>query len=184
MGLLASCPGAGGLFLRQRFYPRLFAACGRKVIFGRHVVIKNPAAIRIGQGVVLSDRCVLDAGSRGRISLGEGVFIGVGSELRAHDGHVAVDDGANVGSFCVLTASHALRVGRHVLLAAFCRMGEEGSGDIDVGDGSWLGVRVKVGAGVRIGQDAIVGAHAMVADDLPARAIAVGSPAKVIRHRS
>ncbi len=38
-------------------------------------------------------------------------------------------------------------------------------------------------AGVSIGDGAVVGARSLVTSDIPAYAIAVGTPAKVIRHR-
>ena len=52
-----------------------------------------------------------------------------------------------------------------------------------------LGDRVQVGAGavilgaVRIGDDAIIGANAVVLQDVPAGAVAVGNPARVLERR-
>ena len=47
----------------------------------------------------------------------------------------------------------------------------------------WLGAGVKVLDGVIVGRDAIVGAGAVVAKDVPPFSIAVGVPAKVIKKR-
>jgi acetyltransferase-like isoleucine patch superfamily enzyme len=52
-----------------------------------------------------------------------------------------------------------------------------------VEDNVWLGANVKVLDGVCIGRDAIVGAGAVVTEDLPALSIAAGMPARVIRTR-
>jgi serine O-acetyltransferase len=52
-----------------------------------------------------------------------------------------------------------------------------------------LGGHVDVGAGARIlggvviGEHAVIGANAVVIDDVPARAVAVGVPAVIKRHR-
>lgn len=52
-----------------------------------------------------------------------------------------------------------------------------------------LGDRVQVGAGavilgaVRIGDDAIIGANAVVLHDVPAGAVAVGNPARILERR-
>lgn len=52
-----------------------------------------------------------------------------------------------------------------------------------------LGDRVQVGAGavilgaVRIGDDAIIGANAVVLNDMPAGAVAVGNPARILERR-
>lgn len=48
---------------------------------------------------------------------------------------------------------------------------------------AWLGVRVLVLPGVTIGRGAIVGAGAVVSRDVPAMAIVVGNPAKIINTR-
>ena len=47
----------------------------------------------------------------------------------------------------------------------------------------WLGTKVTVARGVVIGEGAVVGANAVVTRDLPAYAVAVGVPARVIKDR-
>jgi acetyltransferase-like isoleucine patch superfamily enzyme len=56
-------------------------------------------------------------------------------------------------------------------------------GDIIIEDDVWLGVNASVMDGITIGQGAIIGAGAVVTQDIPAHAIAVGVPARVIRFR-
>jgi acetyltransferase-like isoleucine patch superfamily enzyme len=52
-----------------------------------------------------------------------------------------------------------------------------------VEDEAWFGAHVTVLPGVRIGKGAVLGAGAVVTRDVPPMAIAVGSPARVIRYR-
>jgi len=52
---------------------------------------------------------------------------------------------------------------------------------ITIGDNVWLGGGVIVCPGVRIGENTVVGAGAVVTRDLPASVVAVGNPARVIR---
>ena len=52
-----------------------------------------------------------------------------------------------------------------------------------VGNDVWIGFGATVMSGVTIGHGAIIGANAVVANDIPDYAIAVGNPAKVIRYR-
>lgn len=52
-----------------------------------------------------------------------------------------------------------------------------------VGDDAWIGYRVIIMAGVRIGQGAIVAAGAVVTSDVPAYAIYGGVPARKIGER-
>ena len=185
--LAASFPGALGFLLRRKAYRRLFAACGKNVIFGRHLVIRGAGRISLGDGVILNDRCRLDAGEAegSAIVVGDGVFLGAGATLRAEGGALEIREGANIGSLCTLAAREEMRVGRHALLAAYVSVGEAGNvgrrkpspSPTVVGDGCWLGVRVQVSAGVQIGHDAIIGAHSLVEDSIPPFAVAFGRPA-------
>ncbi len=54
---------------------------------------------------------------------------------------------------------------------------------IRIEDDVWIGARVIVLPGVSIGKGAIIGAGAVVTKDVPAYAICVGNPARVIRFR-
>lgn len=47
--------------------------------------------------------------------------------------------------------------------------------------GCWIGQNVVILPGVTIGELSIIGANSVVTDDIPARSIAVGSPARVIK---
>jgi maltose O-acetyltransferase len=58
----------------------------------------------------------------------------------------------------------------------------EAGAPIAIGDNVWLGGGVIVCPGVTIGADTVVGAGSVVTKDLPARVVAVGNPARVIRH--
>ena len=51
-----------------------------------------------------------------------------------------------------------------------------------IGDGSWLGYGAVVLPGVTIGKHVVIGANAVVTQDIPDYSVAVGSPARVIRR--
>ena len=55
--------------------------------------------------------------------------------------------------------------------------------DLVIENDVWIGERVTILSGVKIGDGAIVGACSFVNRDIPPYAIAVGVPAKVIRYR-
>jgi acetyltransferase-like isoleucine patch superfamily enzyme len=56
-------------------------------------------------------------------------------------------------------------------------------GKIVVNDDVWIGTEAFIMAGVTIGQGAIIGARAVVTQDIPPYAIAAGNPAKVVKYR-
>jgi acetyltransferase-like isoleucine patch superfamily enzyme len=199
--LAQSTAGALGLLLRKLLYPRLLGACGRNVVFGQHVVLRHPHKIRIGDNVVIDDNCLLDAkGDRNSgITIGSGVFVGRNTILSCKGGDITLDGGVNIGFNCeVFSASH-VRIGTRTLLAAYCYVigGDHEHGDPDapildqprsskgvvIGAGAWLGAGVKVLDGTAIGDGAILGAGAVVRGHIPAKAVAVGMPARVVGSR-
>jgi len=58
----------------------------------------------------------------------------------------------------------------------------EAAQPIVLGDNVWLGGGVVVCPGVTIGDNTVVGAGSVVVRDLPADVVAVGNPARVVRH--
>jgi acetyltransferase-like isoleucine patch superfamily enzyme len=194
-------PGALGLVIRKTLYPMLLGSCGRNVVFGQHVVLRHPHKIHIGSDVVVDDNCLLDAKgeSNGGIRIGDGVFIGRNTILSCKNGDIELGDGANVGFNCELFSASRVTVGKGVLMAAYGYVigGDHDFSDpsktvleqtrtsagVAIGDGVWMGAGAKILDGVTIGSGAVIGAGAVVREDVPASAIAVGIPARVVGSR-
>ena len=194
--------GALGLVLRKTLYPWLLGSCGPGVVFGQNVVLRHPHKIHIGSHVVVDDNCLLDAkgeSNRG-IRIGDGVFVGRNSILSCKDGDIEIKDGANIGFNCEVFSASRVTVGAGVLMAAYGYVIGGGhdfsdptrsvqdqsrtSSGVTIGDGAWLGAGVKVLDGVSVGPHAVIGAGAVVRGDVPAHAVAVGVPARVVASRT
>jgi len=203
--LFGSLPGALGYALRKLFYRRLFKHVGRGVVFGRNAVIRHGGKISLGDNVIIDDNCVLDAkgppDSDGGITIGSNVIISRNTILSCKGGTIEIGDNTNVGTNCLIHCESTVRLGANILIAAYCYLVAGGNhdfgrtdvpviqqpslskGGIAVEDNVWLGARVTVLDGVTVGQDAILGAGAVVLRDVPAFAVAAGVPAKVIKSR-
>ena len=199
--LAQSRPGALGLLLRKTLYPMLLGSCGRNVVFGQHVVLRHPHKIHIGDDVVIDDNCLLDAkgeSNRG-IRIGRGVFVGRNTILSCKNGDIELQDGANIGFNCEVFSASAVVIGANVLMAAYGYVigGDHDFSDpsksvleqtrtsagVTLGDGAWIGAGARILDGVTVGARAIIGANAVVRDDVPAQAVAVGMPARVVSMR-
>jgi len=194
-------PGAFGLFARKLLYPALLGSCGRNVVFGQNVVLRHPHKIHIGSNVVIDDNCLIDAkgeSNRG-IRIGDGVFVGRNTILSCKNGDIELGDGANLGFNCEIFSASRVALGRNVLVAAYSYVigGDHDFSDpskpvleqrrtsagVTIGDGVWMGAGAKILDGVTLGDGAVIGAGAVVRDDVPAAAIAVGIPARVVSSR-
>lgn len=194
--LLGSLPGAIGLALRKLFYPGLFQSAGRGVLFGRNVVIRNPQGIRLGNGVVIDDNCVIDARGAGPEGLvvEDGVILNRGVMVLAKVGPVRIGAGSDVGAGSYIIAQGGVFVGRQVAMGGGCKVGgglvgmgrgdsgaveteEEGGrrrvtrGPVRIEDRVALGSMVIVLDGTTVGSDCIVGAGAVIREDIPSRTL-------------
>jgi len=192
------CPGALGLFLRKRFYPRYFKSCGKGGIFGRFLDLIHPERIILGDNVVLNNRVCLDGtgsvSSELNMVIEKAVFIGEGTVLNCRGGRMTVHSGANLSSCCSVMARTDLIIGRKVLVASYCIIGGdepredkfESPGEEKptiIGDGCWVGVRSEITRGTSVGKGTIIGAHSLVIDDLGEQGIYFGQPAVLYQSR-
>ncbi|MGV9778088.1 sugar O-acetyltransferase [Streptosporangium sp. NPDC003464] len=126
---------------------------------GEEVEIRPPLYCDYGYQTRIGARSFVNFGLTavdvGRITIGEDVLIGPNVQL--------------------LTATHPVEPGPR-------RAKFEAAEPITIADNVWLGGGVIVCPGVSIGENTVVGAGAVVVRDLPANVVAVGNPARTVRH--
>lgn len=106
------------------------------------------------------------------ITLGERVFINSGCRFQDQGG-VTIGDDSLIGHNTVLaTLDHGIHPDHR---------GDMDPAPIVIGRNVWIGANVTILKGVTVGDNAIVAAASVVTKDVPADAIVVGSPARVVR---
>ena len=141
------------------------------------------AGARIGVGVILGDQCFLREGAE----IGEGTVIGRGSVV---DPGVRVGARVRVQTNVYLAAASLIEddvfVGPAVCLTNDDTMGRHGPDEPLRGALLRRACRVGGGAvlvpGVEVGEEAFVGAGAVVTRDVPSRVLVVGNPARELRR--
>lgn len=114
---------------------------------------------------------------------------------------IIIGDYFDAGQYCHIGAINNIEIGNHVLLGSKVCIIDHSHGDtsresllyppgerqlvckgkITIGNNVWIGDGVVILSGVSIGDNSIIGANAVVTKDIPENAVAVGTPAKVIR---
>lgn len=142
---------------------------GRALLAGRGQVVLGER-LRLNGSTV---RLELVAHRGGRIEIGDGTFINYGVSISAHE-LVSIGRDCNIGQYTIINDNDY-----HDIEDKFRTPPSQ---PVVIEDRVWLGARVIVLKGVRIGADAVIGAGSVVTRDIPPRSIAVGMPAKVVRQ--
>lgn len=193
LALLAVPPSTERIFLstlnpRGWVDPRA-TLWGRRIQLGLNVFIDNRVQIcQQGNGgpVEVGDRVRVHEDTQILVGAGGGLIIGADTRIQR---------GCQIESY-----KAPIRIGCRVGIAARCAIfsfdhgitpdlyyGHQElttKGPVIIENDVWLGYGVIVLSGVRIGKDAVIGAGSVVTKDVPAGAIAVGVPARIVRMRA
>ncbi len=193
-------PWARGFLRRWRL-----GACGGRLFVGRRVRLHFPRYISVGRNVYIGDDTSISGLSREGITIGnnvrirENVWIQATSTLDNPGVGLTIAEGTYIGPRCMLGAGGGIVIGRDATLGAAVHVLAEDHAFRDpdlpiheqgvtrkgivIEDEVWIGNAAILLDGVRIGRGAVVGAGAVVTRDVPARAVAVGNPARVVGMR-
>jgi len=167
--------------------------------------IEGAGSAFFGKGVQLGDYLHIIAWGEEGLSIGDYSWIGGHSYLKVsfsfNDPGKFIRIGRNVGigEFAHLGGAGGLEIGDDCIIGPYfsCHpenhrfpeikelirlQGTERKG-IRIGRNCWIGAKVSILDGVRIGENSIIAAGAVVTKSMPANAVIGGVPAKVIRLR-
>lgn len=203
---LAWIPGALGLFLRKTFWPRLFGSCGKGVVFAANIILRHPHRIHIGNRVIISEGCILDA-RNDRVDevivLGDNVILSNNVMVSCKNGSVRVGPLTGINAQTIIQSTNycSVSIGADVIIGPRCyivgggnyntdrldipmwQQGIKDDGGVAIENDVWLGANVTVLGGVTMGTGSIAAAGAVVNKNVSAMAICGGLPAKILKIR-
>ena len=159
--------------------------------------IGNPHLIRFGNDVKIGPNSVIKATTRfpgswlrhpqgehldqefsPAIVFGDRVTATWALQVVAFERIEIEDDVMFAGNIYISDGQHGTSSGNR----PYKYQGIENVSPVRIGKGSWIGQNVVILPGVTIGEHAVIGANSVVGTDIPARTLAVGAPARVVKR--
>lgn len=167
--------------LQRLVYPFFFARFGARARILRPIRIDGSYNIAIGADVFINNFAWIET-----------------IHAFSVQPKLEIQDRVYIGNSAHIIATHSIEIGYDVLIAdrvyvADYIHGYEDihkpvktqdliqRGSVSIGDGSWIGENVVI-LGAKIGRNCVIGANAVVSTDIPDFCVAVGAPARVVRH--
>lgn len=154
-----------------------------------------------GEGSFVGRGC--DITNARAIAIGRNVQIQRSARIEAHDLHdgavrIRVGDGSIIAPYVHIGAVESVTIGRNCGIAPFTWITDHDHDTSDpmqpvvtqrrviaaptvIEDGVYIGERVAILRGVRVGTCSVIGTNSVVTRDVPPYSIAVGIPARVIK---
>ena len=109
--------------------------------------------------------------------IGKGSGVGERSQIQ---GETHIGDYVMMGPECnIWTINHEISDVKKPM----CKQGTKREQPVYIGNDVWIGSRVTILPGVKIGNGVVIGACSVVTKDVPDYAVIGGNPAKIIRMR-
>jgi len=141
---------------------------------------------------------------RGRFVIGDRVCLSGKSNFRflnqtAEEPELLIGSDVFIGDACVFAVANSIEIGDHTLIAGCVRIRDNDGHPLDaevrrrresisaedtapvvIGENVWIGTGASILKGVKIGDNAVVGAESVVTKDVEANSIVAGNPARVV----
>ncbi|MBK1643673.1 transferase [Thiocapsa imhoffii] len=162
------------LWSHARLRERITSPLDPSVVVLATPEIHGTGRLRLGRGLYLYPGLYFETQEEGTIEIGDEVVMSRGVHVVAFHG-IRIGAGSMIGEYSSVRDANHRRDGDQALRWA----GHE-SRPIEIGRQVWIGRGVTILPGVTIGDGAVIGANAVVTHDIPAGAVAVGVPARVV----
>lgn len=112
-----------------------------------------------------------------------GKHIRVGKRFFANFGWTVLDEAyVTIGDDCFIGPHVGIYTACHSTDPVERNSRKEWAEPVTIGDNCWIGGGVTILPGVSIGDNVTIGAGSVVVDDIPSDTVAVGNPARVVKH--
>lgn len=176
-------------FLKWKIINRLcykseFGSLGAGAIIINPDLLQGTSAIHIGRGVQIRDHARIET-----VKCRSGIV---------YSPRIEIGDETSIEQGCHITCAERITIGKKVAITEYVGIFDIWhdysdinqhivdqplkTAPVSIGDSSLIGMGVVIQPGVRIGRNTVIGANSVVTKSIPDYCVAVGAPARVIRH--
>jgi len=180
-----------------------FRKRGLILLFGKKVSLFNRSNMDFGNNVNISDYVRLSALGKGKLKIGNNVNIGSYSQLIISTSfnkigeYIIIGDNVGMGEFSYIGGGGGSIIGKNTIIGQYFSMHPENHNfsnpsllireqgvervGIEVGENCWIGSKVTILDGVKIGNNCVIAAGSVVTKSFPENSMIGGVPAKLLK---
>lgn len=159
-------------FLLREFFPILYFSLARL-----RAIILMPLFKKIGNGTCIQFGCSFDGMKN--IEIGNKVYVNHHTEMHALNSEISIGNYVMIGQYTLLiTNNHNYEDTEKLMISQSSTYKK-----IIIEENVWIGARVIVLPGVKIGRGSVIAAGAVVTKDVLPYSVVGGVPAKLIKKR-
>ena len=177
----------------------------RLVSLGRAVTVNSKSRAVFGRGVSIGSFSKLDALGREGLFIGEGSSIGsfsiikVSGTLTSIGKKIDIGKNVGIGDFAHIGGAGGVTIGDDTIAGAYLSIHPENHvffdpkelirnqgvtrKGIEIGKNCWIGAKVTILDGAKVGDGCVIAAGAVVNGEFPDNVIIGGVPAKILKER-
>ena len=165
------------VLMRRVLMHAMCRATGEGLLIGPDVVLKHPETMEFGSCVFIGAQAMIQGRFDGTCRVGNHVWIGPQAYFDARD--LVLEDYVGWGPGAkVLGSTHSGQPSDVPIITTSLIIKP-----VVIGYGADIGMNASILPGIRIGRHAIVGAGAVVTQDVPDSAVVAGVPARILYSR-
>ncbi len=161
-----------------------FKQFGKRSLLAPNQLIIHPENITIGTESSIQSHCIIET-----------------HPIGFHKPNLIIGNNVSIGEYSHITCANSIKIGNGVLTGRFVLITDNAHGTsnfidlnipplkrpvyskgaVEIGDNVWIGDKVTILPGVKIGISSIIAANAVITKNIPPYSVVGGCPAKIVK---
>lgn len=162
-----------------------FASFGKSSRLSPNMTLIKPEYVQIGQHCHFSSYITIETTSVSErppeIIIGNKCTFGEFTHITSSN-KIEIGDGTLTGRFVLITDNAHGESSAEATVKIPLDRKVFSKGEVSIGRNVWIGDKVTILPGVKIGENSIIGANSVVSSDIPSHVVAAGCPAIIVKY--